>query len=57
MKIKIDWKQYIRDRIWFGFSFIVCEFTDTREWGYLGRWGGGPKPWKFWVIARLNRWV
>lgn len=32
--IKIDWKRLIRSREWLGFKFIVCEFSDSREWGW-----------------------
>jgi hypothetical protein len=55
--IKINWKQYVRDRKWFGFSYIECEITDMREWGFMAGGGIGLMDAKLWVIKQLNRYA
>ena len=69
--IEIDFKKFIRSRMWFKFGYIPNVNTTTYtmpEWAYFytGRdWAAPgmsvyttiPKPWKFWVIKQLNKYV
>lgn len=55
--IKINWKQYVRDRKWFGFSYIECEITDMREWGFVYSDVTGFMDAKQWIIKQLNRYA
>ena len=58
--ININYKQYVRDRRWFGFRYIVCEISDVREWAYSYEGIGYttvPNASKFWVIKQLNKYA
>jgi len=55
--IRLNFKQFIRDRRWFGFSFIVCEISDMREWGFRPPRNSRPAPHKYWIIKQLNKYV
>jgi len=60
--LKIDWTKFIRSRQWFGFFYIVCEISDTREWGFRGEMFFGfdhkAKPFnKFYIIGLLNKYA
>ena len=58
--ITIDYKQFLRDRVWFGFRYIIQYQDDVRGWGFSYEnfpLFEGPQRWKFWVIGRLNKWA
>ncbi len=64
MGIKINYKQFIRDREWFGFEYEINNMHPDTGWGYhIGRRDRRGFGYKarvaiaMWIIKWLNKWT